>query len=113
MTGFFFWDWLKHDHNYGGGSTSTDHRDGYVEGTTGNDVIGAGYTDSDGDKIDSNDAILTGETGNDDIVIAGKGDDKVYSGKGNDEVYGGGGKDTVLGGSGDDVIYGQPLIYLK
>ena len=107
MTGFFFWDWLKHDHNYGGGSTSTDHRDGYVEGTTGNDVIGAGYTDSDGDKIDSNDAILTGETGNDDIVIAGKGDDKVYSGKGNDEVYGGGGKDTVLGGSGDDVIYGD------
>ncbi|WP_188476525.1 Ig-like domain-containing protein, partial [Primorskyibacter flagellatus] len=107
MTGFFFWDWLKHDYNYGGGSTSTDHRDGYVEGTTGNDVIGAGYTDSDGDKIDSNDAILTGEVGNDDIVIAGKGDDKVYAGKGNDEVYGGGGKDTVLGGSGDDVIYGD------
>ncbi|WP_407496513.1 Ig-like domain-containing protein, partial [Pseudooceanicola sp. MF1-13] len=110
MTGFFFWDWLKHDYDTSGsGSTTTnsDLRDGYVEGTTGDDTIGAGYTDADGDKIDANDALILGETGDDDIVIAGNGADKVYSGEGNDEVYGGGMGDTVLGGRGDDVIYGD------
>ena len=110
MTGFFFWDWLKHDSHHSGTSTGTsDHRDGYVEGTTGDDVIGSGYTDSDGDKIDANDALLSGETGDDDIVIAGDGKDKVYAGKGNDEVYGGGKGDTVLGGSGDDLIVGDDV----
>ena len=107
MTGFFFWDWLKHDTT--GGSTSPDARDGYVEGTVGDDVISAGYTDRDGDKIDAGDALLAGETGDDDIVIAGGGHDVVHSGRGNDEVYGGGGRDTVLGGSGDDLIVGDDV----
>ncbi|MDF1855427.1 Ig-like domain-containing protein, partial [Pseudooceanicola sp.] len=67
----------------------------------------AGYTDHDGDKIDSNDAILPGETGNDDIVDAGAGDDSIASLLGNDEVYAGGGSDTVAGGAGNDIIYGD------
>ncbi|WP_370271369.1 Ig-like domain-containing protein, partial [Pseudooceanicola nitratireducens] len=112
MTGFFFWDWLKHDHDShgSGGSTPTTPTpapDGYVEGTNGADTIGAGYTDSDGDKIDSNDALLPGEMGDDDIVIAGDGADVVHSGQGNDEVYGGGAGDTVYGGQGNDVIFGD------
>ncbi|SFC68507.1 Ca2+-binding protein, RTX toxin-related [Pseudooceanicola nitratireducens] len=112
MTGFFFWDWLKHDHDShgSGGSTTTTPTpapDGYVEGTNGADTIGAGYTDSDGDKIDSNDALLPGEMGDDDIVIAGDGADVVHSGQGNDEVYGGGAGDTAYGGQGNDVIYGD------
>ena len=103
MTGSYYWNWqngIKH-------KISGDGRDGYVEGTDGDDVIGAGYTDSDCDKIDENDAILPGESGDDDIVIAGNGADEVHAGAGNDEVYGGGMDDTVFGGSGDDVIYGD------
>ena len=103
MTGSYYWNWqngIKH-------KISGNGRDGYVEGTDGDDVIGAGYTDSDCDKIDENDAILPGESGDDDIVIAGNGADEVHAGAGNDEVYGGGMDDTVFGGSGDDVIYGD------
>ncbi len=81
--------------------------DGVITGTGGNDFIGPGYTDGDGDVIDANDAILPGETGDDDIIEAGAGDDQVYSGAGNDEVDAGTGNDTVFGGSGDDVISGQ------
>jgi Ca2+-binding RTX toxin-like protein len=82
-------------------------RDGFVSGTSGNDTIKSGYTDADGDKIDNNDAILPGENGNDDIVIAGAGNDKVESLAGNDEVYGGGGRDTIDAGHGNDVVYGD------
>lgn len=82
--------------------------DGYVEGTNGDDVIDIDYTgDPEGDRIDHGDAILPGETGDDDIVLAGGGDDEIRSGDGNDEIYGGGGDDTLHGGTGDDVIYGD------
>lgn len=82
--------------------------DGVVEGTAGDDLIDVAYTgDPDGDMIDNNDAILPGETGDDDIVEAGAGDDTVLAGEGNDEVYGGSGADTLSGEAGDDVIYGD------
>ncbi|MEJ1996753.1 MAG: Hint domain-containing protein [Maritimibacter sp.] len=82
--------------------------DGIVSGTVGNDVIDAAYTgDPDGDMVDNNDAILPGEYGNDDIIVAGAGDDTVVAGEGNDEIYAGSGNDNVSGGAGNDYIRGD------
>ncbi|GGH47557.1 type I secretion protein [Frigidibacter albus] len=81
--------------------------DGIVEGTSGNDLINAGYTgDPDGDRIDNNDAILPGEGPNDDIVKAGAGNDTVYAGLGDDEVYGESGDDKLYGEAGNDYLDG-------
>jgi large repetitive protein len=49
----------------------TPVRDGTVEGTTGGDLIDTSYTgDPDGDFVDNDDAILPGDTGNDDLILA-------------------------------------------
>ena len=90
--------------------------DGTVEGTAGNDIIDVAYTgDPNGDMVDNNDAILAGDTGDDDLiyayggndtVLAGNGDDEVYGGSGNDVISGEDGEDFILGGAGDDVVYG-------
>ncbi|MTE00730.1 hypothetical protein GIY56_10550 [Paracoccus sp. YIM 132242] len=71
--------------------------DGYVDGSDGNDLIGDSYIDGSGDRIDANDAILPGTTGNQDFIRAGLG---------NDTVYAGNGADSVRGGDGDDLLYG-------
>ncbi len=63
--------------------------DGYVEGTSGNDLIDVNYEgDPEGDMIDNEDAILANSDLNDDVVLAGAGDDTVKAGEGNDIVYG-------------------------
>ena len=81
--------------------------DGTVEGTSGDDIIDASYTgDPDGDMVDGNDAILTGDTGNDDLIYGYDGNDSIYAGDGNDEVYGGTGNDLLQTGLGDDTVYG-------
>lgn len=81
--------------------------DGYVDGTAGDDVIDASYAgDLDGDRVDGGDAILPGETGDDDIILAGAGNDSVVAGAGNDEIYGDAGNDTLVGGLGADEYYG-------
>lgn len=86
----------------------TNTLDGYVEGTSGNDIIDGNYTgDPDGDCIDANDQILAGEGVNDDIVYAGAGDDLVLAGDGDDDVYGGTGNDTLCGQDGDDILRGE------
>ncbi|OCX63055.1 hypothetical protein BFP70_12620 [Thioclava sp. SK-1] len=86
---------------------SEPENDGIVEGTDGDDLIDTSYTgDPEGDKIDNNDAILPGESGDDDIVQAGAGNDTVYAGNGDDEVDAGAGNDYVEGGAGDDQILG-------
>ena len=78
--------------------------DGYVEGTAGGDVIDAGYDgDPDGDMIDADDAILPGDSGDDDVVLAFSGDDTVIAGEGSDDVYGGAGNDSISTGSADQV----------
>ncbi len=99
-------------------------RDGYVDGTDGNDLIQGGtYIDHDGDRVDAWDAILPGMTGNQDYIRAGLGNDTVYAGAGADIVEGGGGNDllyghsptgtddnaadTLRGGDGNDTLYGQ------
>ncbi len=81
--------------------------DGYVDGTSGNDRIDVAYTgDPEGDRVDNSDAILPGENGQDDVILAGGGNDFVLANDGDDEVYGGSGDDTLCGQDGDDVLYG-------
>ncbi len=45
-------------------------------------------------------------TGNDDILVGGKGNDTIYGRGGQDQLFGGAGNDTIRGGDGDDKIYG-------
>jgi Ca2+-binding RTX toxin-like protein len=86
---------------------SGDNADGIIEGTSGADVIDANYEgDPDGDEVDNNDAILTGEAPNDDIIIAGAGDDLVLAGDGDDKVQGNEGDDTLCGQDGNDTLHG-------
>ena len=81
--------------------------DGYVDGTSGDDLIDLAYTgDPQGDRIDDEDALLPGEAPNDDIVRAGDGNDTVYAGVGDDEVLAGDGDDLVYGEDGDDILAG-------
>lgn len=82
--------------------------DGYVSGTTGDDLIDVNYTgDPEGDHVDNNDAILFGEAPNDDIIFAGNGNDTVIGGLASDLIYGGTGNDVIQGGSGNDLMEGQ------
>lgn len=101
-------------------------RDGFVDGTSDDDFMGPGYTDARGDRIDSNDAIIPGHTGDMDHIRAKAGNDTVYAGYGADTVEGGAGNDLIYGhgpenvvgpddnaadvlygGTGNDTIYGQ------
>ena len=69
------------------GHQCTNTQDGYVEGTSGNDLIDYNYTgDPEKDMIDHNDAILGNVKSNDDIVMAYGGNDTVLAGAGNDTV---------------------------
>ena len=73
---------------------------GVVDGTSGNDVMTAGYTDAQGDQVDGTD-------GNNDSIFGNGGNDSISAGAGNDTIYGGLDSDTVLGEAGNDVIYGD------
>ena len=77
-----------------------------VDGTVGNDSMGVGYTDAQGDQItNTNDDIIAG-AGND-TVNAGGGNDFINAGDGNDNVEGGDGNDRALGGVGNDTLSGS------
>ncbi|MCR8550778.1 Hint domain-containing protein [Salipiger sp. P9] len=86
-----------------------------VGGTTGDDSMGVGYTDADGDQITSGaDVIDAGEGA--DTVSAGSGNDTVYGGGGNDVIDAGTGNDLVVGGEGDDTVmlsnsWGDDTVY--
>lgn len=105
--------WNRDYYNEGPfGSISNDRaslpfRDGYVDGTDGNDLINANYLDRDGDRVDMNDAILPGHSGNMDHIRAGLGNDTVYAGAGDDTVEGGAGDDVLYGQAGNDKLYGD------
>ena len=95
-----------------------------VDGTAGNDTMGVGYTDAQGDKItEGNDYIVAG-AGNDsvsagggadtvdggtgdDTLRGGIGDDQIFGGDGNDQLFGDGGDDTLSGGLGSDTLEGS------
>ena len=72
-----------------------------VEGTTGNDSMGVGYTDADGDQITTGDDLIYGGDGND-TIDGGAGNDSIFGGDGNDSIIGGAGNDSLVGGAGDD-----------
>ncbi|KQB17073.1 Ca2+-binding RTX toxin-like protein [Rhodobacter capsulatus] len=89
-------------------TVGADPRDGYVDGTAGDDLIDTGYTgDPQGDRVDGNDAILPGDAPNDDRIRAGAGNDTVLAGLGDDTVTAGSGNDSVDGGAGDDSLSGE------
>lgn len=84
-----------------------DTRDGIVAGTIGADLIDSEYLgDPDGDRVDSEDAIIPGQAPNDDIIRAGDGDDTVVAGLGDDNITGGEGDDSILGEDGNDTVDG-------
>jgi serralysin len=64
-----------------------DPREGYFEGTAGNDK-------------------LYGNNGGHDYFLGGDGNDTIFGYRGNDTLYGDAGNDTIDGGLGDDEIYG-------
>ncbi len=102
--------------NFGIDRYVTGWDDGWVEGTSGNNLINASYIEPVGngsDRIDNNDGINP-LSPNDDRIRAGAGNDTVYAGLGNDLIYGGTGNDVLYGEAGDDTIYGEEdrdLIY--
>lgn len=82
--------------------------DGYVDGTSGDDTIDGSYTDDPNfDRVDNNDAILAGMSGDDDYIRAGAGNDSVVANIGDDIVEGGTGDDTIEGGTGNDTLSGE------
>jgi len=93
-----------------------DEGDGWVEGTSGDDLIDYDYTgDPEGDMIDHNDALLPGDAPQDDRVLAGAGNDTVLAGEGDDTIWGEAGddelrgqdgNDSISGGDGNDTLYG-------
>ncbi|MEJ6398295.1 Hint domain-containing protein, partial [Yoonia sp. 208BN28-4] len=89
--------------------TVTGINDGTVQGTSGDDVINPDipYVDADGDIVDANDAILPGDTGNDDLIFGFDGDDLIDAGDGDDEVFGGNDDDSISGNAGNDTISGD------
>ncbi|WP_112308967.1 Ig-like domain-containing protein, partial [Pseudogemmobacter bohemicus] len=88
-------------------NTTVPGNDGIIIGTDGDDDIGPGYVDADGDEVDAGDAIIPGDGPNDDRIYAGVGNDTVRAGEGNDSVYGGLGDDHLYGGPGDDLLSGD------
>ncbi|MEG4645588.1 Hint domain-containing protein [Paracoccus sp. APAP_BH8] len=89
------YDWESLD----AGTTLQEGRDGIVDGTPGDDNMGPGYTDHQGDQIDGTDGL-------DDIIKAGAGNDTVNGGLGNDHIEGGEGNDSLDGRDGNDSLYG-------
>mmetsp|Transcript_27829 Transcript_27829/g.51915 ORF Transcript_27829/g.51915 Transcript_27829/m.51915 type:complete len:1426 (+) Transcript_27829:158-4435(+) len=82
--------------------------DGIVQGTSDGDVIDINYDgDPNGDFVDNDDAILPGQEGNDDIIIAGEGDDTVIAALDDDLVFAGDGDDIVDSSFGSDTLFGQ------
>lgn len=83
--------------------------DGYVDGTSGDDLIDGSYTgDPTDDMVDAGDAVLPGMVGDDDHIRAGAGDDTIAPGAGDDIVKAGDGDDRIKlqNGFGDDTITG-------
>ena len=84
-----------------------------VDGTTGDDSMGQGYTDAQGDQITTGDDVIDGGAGND-TIDASTGNDTLIGGAGNDRLSGnagndvfdlrGGGTDFVNGGDGYDIL---------
>ncbi|MEL6223612.1 MAG: calcium-binding protein [Cyanobacteria bacterium J06627_8] len=79
-----------------------------VIGSTGVDVIRAGYGDDQVDAQADSDVIEAGR-GND-IVLGGTGDDEIKGQRGDDVLVGGAGNDRLTGGDGDDYLVGTDFV---
>ena len=71
-----------------------------VDGTTGDDAMGPGFIDAQGDQIDGTDGL-------DDTIYGFDGADTIDAGLGDDEVYGGFGDDVLSGGAGSNLVDGN------
>lgn len=90
----------------------------HVDGTTGADSMGLGYTDPQGDQISTGADYIEAGAG-DDTVVGSAGNDTIFGGDGNDVlgdwsletgndlIYGGTGNDSIIGGAGNDTVYGE------
>ena len=72
-----------------------------IDGTAGNDTMGSGYTDADGEQIGGTD-------GDKEWIEAGAGNDTVSAGAGDDTLIGGSGNDVLTGGGGVDTFVYAP-----
>lgn len=87
----------------------------HVTGTSGNDIIDAGYIGNDTLKAAADTDHVDGLAGDDDIntgygndtVLGGDGNDTINASKGNDSVNGGHGDDSVRAGWGNDYVFGD------
>ncbi|MDV7269964.1 Hint domain-containing protein [Thioclava sp. A2] len=90
-----------------------------VDGTSGADSMGLGYTDADGDQITTGNDLIDGGAGND-TIFGSSGNDTIYGGTGDDSIgsfastdlgddlmFGGDGNDTIIAGAGNDTVYGD------
>ena len=85
-----------------------------VDGTAGDDTMGVGYTDADGDMVTDNADVIRAGAGND-TINAGTGDDVVFGGDGNDVIDDWVGNDLVYAGAGNDtanVSVGNDTYYM-
>ena len=82
---------------------------GIVDGTSASDLMGFGFTDSQGDQIEGTDGLndTIQAYGGDDTVQAGQGDDSVFGDDGADWLFGWEGNDTLFGGAGADMVDGD------
>lgn len=80
-----------------------------VDGTSDDDVMLVGYTDTGGDEITNYDPgfLGIGYQSGDDSIYGYAGNDSINAGSGNDLVSGGTGNDTLLGADGNDTLRGD------
>lgn len=77
-----------------------------INGTSGDDTIGTGYTDGDGDLFSNlGGAVFAGDGA--DFVSGGSGNDTIDGQGGADSLFGGDGTDQIWGGDGDDSLWGD------
>jgi Ca2+-binding RTX toxin-like protein/subtilisin-like proprotein convertase family protein len=70
--------------------------------TDGDDILSAGYFNTEVDGGAGNDTITGNDLGN--TLTGGDGNDKITAGSGNDIINGGNGNDKITSGSGNDII---------
>lgn len=99
------------------GREATIIGEGYIEGTSADDVIVSTSEAAEVDRINGrggDDRICSGEGkdfvrgagGNDRIKLGPRNNDEALGGKGNDRIFGEVGVDLIEGGAGDDRIFG-------
>ena len=90
------------------GSVSIAYQAGNIlTGTSGNDTLIAGDSDTTLNGGAGNDVLLGG-AGND-VLLGGAGNDTLNGGSGNDVLSGGAGADTLRGGLGADILTGDDV----